>query len=251
MFEKYLKLIKILRKKCPWDRKQTVASSRRYILNEAYELDEALLTKDYQKITEELGDLIFTTLFVANILKEQKKINLKKIESFTVKKIIARHPHVFGNRKVRNVKEVLKRWEEIKNQESNTPMLKRIPRTLPALKRAQLIQERVARVGFDWEKKEEVLKKINEEIKELKSALQSKKKKAIEEELGDLFFALVNLTRHLELDAEDVLNKANKKFVKRFSQLEEYFKKQGKNLNQLSLKELDCVWEKLKKIDFK
>ncbi len=257
MFEKYLELIKILRKKCPWDRKQTVKSSRRYILNEAYELDEALLTRDYQKITEEIGDLIFTTLFVANILNEKKKIDFSEIESFTVKKIITRHPHVFSNHRVKNADEVLSRWEVIKTKESNIPMLERIPKTLPALRRAQLIQERVARVGFDWKKKEEVFKKIIEEIKELGSAMQTSNKKAIEEELGDLYFALVNLTRHLGLDAEEVLNKANKKFIDRFSKLEKHFKDQNKNLHQVTLKEMDQIWEKLKqgprkakKIDF-
>jgi MazG family protein len=246
MFEEYWRLIKILRKKCPWDRKQTVASSRQYILNEAYEFVDALTKKNLKAITEELGDLIFTTLFVANILVEKKKLKLKEVEKLTVKKIIARHPHVFGKRKVKNVKEVLSNWEAIKKEEAKTPMLARLPKTLPALMRAQLIQERVGRVGFDWSDKQEVFLKIEEEIYELKEALNKKTRKKIKEELGDLYFALVNLTRHLGLNAEEVLSLANEKFVKRFNKLEAYFKSRHKKLSDVSLSEMDRIWEKLK-----
>ncbi len=246
MFEQYLKLIKKLRQECPWDRKQTLSSSRPFILNEAYELEEAILEKNYEKITEELGDVIFTTMFVARILEEKKKISFKEIEKKTIKKLIARHPHIFGNVKVKNAQEVLKNWETIKRKNEKIPMLKRIPKNLPALKRAQMIQERVARVGFDWENKTDVYNKIIEEIKELRHALKSKNKSKIEEELGDLFFALVNLARHLKLDAELALHLSNKKFIDRFTKLEHQFHSQNKKLTDSTLTEMDKVWEQIK-----
>ncbi|MCX7786019.1 MAG: nucleoside triphosphate pyrophosphohydrolase [candidate division WOR-3 bacterium] len=246
MFEEYLKLIKKLRQECPWDKKQTLASSRAYILDEAYELEEAIRERNYEKISEEIGDLIYTTLFVCRILEEKKKVSLRKIEKKTIQKLILRHPHIFGNVKVKNAREVLTNWENIKRKEKDEPMLNRIPKSLPALKRAQLIQERVGRVGFDWKNKEDVYKKVMEEIKELKSALKSKKRLKIAEELGDLLFALVNFARHLGLDAEYCLSQANNKFIQRFHRLEKEFKSKNKNLPDVSLIEMDAVWEKIK-----
>jgi MazG family protein len=247
MFEQYIKLIKKLRKECPWDRKQTLSSSRPYIIDEAYELEEAIRERNYDKITEELGDLLYTTMFVVRILEEQKKTSFKIIEKNTIKKLISRHPHIFGNVKVKNAEEVLTNWEKIKRRNEDIPMLERIPKALPALKRAQMIQERVARVGFDWEDKEDVCRKIIEEIDELKEAIKEKKKKDIEEELGDLYFALVNLTRHLKIDAEHALTLANNKFIGRFNKLEQRFKDNKKNLRDATLAEMDIVWEELKK----
>ncbi len=246
MFEQYLKLIKKLRKECPWDKKQTLASSRAYILDEAYELEEVIREKNYDKITEEIGDLIYTTMFVARILEEQNKTSFKKIEDRLVKKLILRHPHIFGNIKVKNAQEVLTNWEKIKRKNEKTPMLQRIPKALPALKRAQMIQERVARVGFDWQNKDDVYKKIIEELKELNQAIKTKKKLDIEEELGDLLFALVNYARHLKIDAEYVLHSANNKFIDRFSKLEHDFYTRNKKLTDSTLQEMDKVWEQVK-----
>jgi XTP/dITP diphosphohydrolase len=247
MFEEYIKLIKRLRRECPWDRKQTLSSSRAYILDEAYELEEAILEKDYDKITEELGDLIYTTFFVVRILEEKKKTTFKVIENKTIKKLISRHPHIFGNVKVKNAQEVLTNWEKIKRKNEKIPMLERIPKSLPALKRAQMIQERVARVGFDWENKDDVYNKIIEEINELKGAFKSNKKAKVQEELGDLFFALVNLARHLKIDAELALHLGNKKFIDRFTKLEHQFHSQNKKLTDSTLAEMDKVWEEVKK----
>lgn len=247
MFEQYLKLIKKLRRECPWDKKQTLASSRAYILDEAYELEEVIREKNYEKITEEIGDLIYTTMFVARILEEQKKTSFKKIEQKTIKKLILRHPHIFSNVKVKNAQEVLTNWENIKRKNEKTPMLERIPKALPALKRAQMIQERVARVGFDWNNKDDVYKKIIEEIKEINQAIKTKKRKKIEEELGDLLFALVNYCRHLKIDAEYILHNANNKFIDRFTKLEYDFHSQNKKLKDSTLQEMDKVWEKIKK----
>lgn len=247
MFEQYLKLIKKLRRRCPWDRKQTLSSSRSLILNEAYELEEAIQEKNFDKIVEELGDVIFTTLFVAQILKEKKKISFNKIAQKTINKIILRHPHIFGNVKVKNVREVLANWEKIKKSNEKTPMLQRIPKALPALKRAQMIQERVARVGFDWENKSDVYKKIIEEIKELRTAIKRKRKNEIESEFGDLLFALVNFARHLHIDAEAALNQANKKFINRFTKLEKQLEHQNIKITDCTLAEMDKIWEQIKK----
>jgi XTP/dITP diphosphohydrolase len=246
MFEQYLKLIKKLRRECPWDKKQTLSSSRPYILDEAYELEEAIREKDYDKITEEIGDSIYTTMFVARILEEKNKTSFKKIEKQTIKKLISRHPHIFGNVKVKNAQEVLINWEKIKRENEKIPMLERIPKVLPALKRAQMIQERVARVGFDWENKQDVYKKIIEEIKELHQAIKTKKKNETEEELGDLLFALVNFARHLKIDAEHALNLGNAKFIDRFTKLEHQFHSQNKKLTESTLTEMDKVWEQIK-----
>ncbi len=247
MFEQYIKLIKKLRKDCPWDKKQTLSSSRPYILDEAYELEEAIQEKNYDKITEELGDLLYTTMFVIRILEEQKKTSFKAIEKKTIKKLISRHPHIFGNIKVKNAQEVLTNWERIKHKDEKIPMLERIPKSLPALKRAQMIQERVARVGFDWEEKEDVYRKIIEEINELKYEIKKRNKRKIQEELGDLFFALVNLARHLKIDAELSLHLANKKFIDRFTKLEHTFHSRNKKLLDSTLTEMDKVWEEIKK----
>lgn len=247
MFEEYLRLIKTLRKRCPWDRKQTLSSSRSYILDEAYELDQAIRERNYEKITEELGDVIFTTMFVARILEEKHLTNFRRIEKRTVKKLILRHPHVFGKIKVKNAQEVLVNWEQIKNQTEKTTIFERLPKALPALKKAQLIQERVARVGFDWDNKEAVVKKVFEEIKELQVELKRKHKQKMEEELGDLLFAIVNLARHLKIDSEDALQKANQKFIKRFIQLEKHFQKNNKKLSESTLQEMDKIWEQVKK----
>jgi MazG family protein len=246
MFEEYIKLIKKLRKECPWDRKQTIASTRPLVIDEAYELEEAVREKNYNKITEEIGDLLYTVFFLTRILEEKKKTSFKKIENTTMKKLIKRHPHIFGKVKVKTAAEVLTNWEKIKSKSEKQSMLNRIPKALPALKRAQMIQERVARVGFDWEDKEDVYRKIIEEIDELKEAIKEKKKQDVEEELGDLYFALVNLTRHLKIDAEHTLNLANNKFIGRFNKLEQRFKDKKRNLSDATLAEMDKVWEEIK-----
>jgi len=247
VFDEYIKLIKKLRKDCPWDRKQTIASTRPLIIDEAYELEEAVREKNYDKITEEIGDLLYTVFFLTSILAEKKKTSFKKIEDTTIKKLILRHPHIFGKVKVKTAAEVLTNWEKIKSKNDKKSMLSRIPKALPALKRAQMIQERVARVGFDWENKEDVYKKIIEEIAELKQAIKEKKKRNVEEELGDLYFALVNLTRHLKIDAEHALTLANNKFIGRFNKLEQKFKDNKQNLSDATLAEMDKVWEEIKK----
>ncbi|MEO0097718.1 MAG: nucleoside triphosphate pyrophosphohydrolase [candidate division WOR-3 bacterium] len=242
-----LKIVATLRKRCPWDRKQTLNKIKPLFINEVYELVDKINKKNFQGIEEELGDLLLLIVFASQLLKEKKKSNFLKVLTRLKKKIIYRHPHVFKNEKVKDVKEVLKNWESLKKKEKKTSIVDGIPKILPALHYAELIQDRVKRVGFDWKNKEDVLNKVEEEIKELKEAIRKKQKKEIENEIGDILFALVNFSRHLNLSAEESLKKACQKFIKRFKKLEKEFEKMGKDLKEASLKEMDEIWDKIKK----
>lgn len=249
MLNELIKVLKRLRRQCPWDRKQTLTTIRPLILAEAYELDAAIRNHNNDKITEELGDLLFLILFVARLLEEKKKTNLRKIINQVKAKLISRHPHVFKRLKVKEVYEVLSNWERIKQQEKKDSILAGVPRHLPALAKAQLVQERVKRVGFDWTNHQGVLEKIEEELTEVKKAAVNKTRKGLSEELGDLLFAVVNLTRHLEIDAETALNQSTDKFIKRFKQLEKNFAQNKRALTASSLTEMDEVWKQIKKCE--
>jgi MazG family protein len=253
MVHELIKVLKKLRRECPWDRKQTLQSVRPLIKSEVFELDSAIQEKNIDKIVEELGDLLFLLLFVARILEEKKKIRFSKITKRIKDKLVRRHPHVFKGVKVKNIAEILKNWERIKQKEKkgkNYSILASVPEGLPALPKAQLVQERVARVGFDFSDYKGVLKKVGEEVTELKKEIESRRKpvrlRRISEEFGDLLFSLVNLARHLDIDAESSLEKATNKFIKRFMALEKDFLKNKKDLIKSSLKEKDRVWERVK-----
>ncbi|MEO0071339.1 MAG: nucleoside triphosphate pyrophosphohydrolase [candidate division WOR-3 bacterium] len=251
MFEELLKVIRNLRQKCPWDRRQTISSSRPLLLNEVFELDEALRRNDKQAIQEELGDYLFIGLFLAHLLEEKKGIKLRNVVKGVVNKLKSRHPHIYGNLKVAGVDDVLKNWERIKGKR-RVSILDGLPRALPALQQAQLIQERCRRVGFDWSEPKEVLKKVEEEIAELKREIENRKRRTrnrVKEELGDLLFALVNLCRHLDVDAEGALKDANLKFQRRFRQIEAEFRQEGKEISSVSLREMDERWERVKRIE--
>ncbi|MDH5684575.1 MAG: nucleoside triphosphate pyrophosphohydrolase [candidate division WOR-3 bacterium] len=246
MLDELIKVLKRLRKECPWDRKQTLASVRPLITSEAFELDAAIREKNSQKIAEELGDLLFLILFVTRLLEEKKKANLPRIIKQVKNKLILRHPHVFKKVKVKDVHEVLSNWERIKQKEKKDSILAGVPKSLPALHKAQLVQERVKRVGFDWPNHKGVLEKIEEELTELKAEIKKQQKRKAQEEFGDLLFAIVNLTRHLDVDAEAALNQSTDKFIKRFKKLEKNFTKNKKDLTKSSLAEMDKVWEEVK-----
>jgi MazG family protein len=249
MFSELMEVIRLLRRRCPWDRKQTVASTRPLILNETYELDEALRECDKAAIAEELGDYLFMGLFLADVAGKELGITLEDSLKGIVAKLKQRHPHIYGTTKVRDAEEVLANWERIKRKHKKTGgLLSSIPVAMPALQQAQLIQERCRRVGFDWDKPEQVLDKVEEEIGELRQELgrgrQSRPR--IKEELGDLFLALVNLARHLDVDAEGTLKDANAKFRNRFRYVEEHFVARGRELGQVSLDEMEVAWQKAK-----
>jgi nucleoside triphosphate diphosphatase len=250
VFTELLEVVRLLCRRCPWDRKQTLASTRPMLLNETYELDDALRKRDRAAIMEELGDYLFMGLFLAEVAGKELGISLEDSLAGIVAKLKQRHPHIYGTAKVRGADDVLANWEMIKRKHKRSGgLLSSVPIALPALRQAQLVQERCRRVGFDWERPEQVLDKVEEEIGELRHELaQGRKSRArVKEELGDLLFALVNLARHLDVDAEGTLKDANAKFRGRFRRIEEHFAARGRELGQVSLDEMEAVWQKAKK----
>jgi MazG family protein len=231
-------LVKTLREKCPWDRSQTLDSLRNKVIEESYELVDAISGDDLKAITEEIGDVIFLALFLVRILEEEGRASLSGMVEAAVNKYRAKHPHVFQGAPLKNEHEVLEFWHKSKQD-----IFAGIPEILPALLAAKMIQERAAKLGFDWKTHAGPLEKVREEIAELEKSAAA----ARSEELGDLLFACVNLARHLEIDPEDALRNANRKFVRRFRKLLREFKDQGREINQAGLEEMDAVWDDIKK----
>ncbi len=237
---------------CPWDRKQTPETLKKYLLEEAYEVIEAIDSQDVQEICEEIGDLLFLLIFLAHIYEEKGAFSIKDMLRLCAEKMIRRHPHVFGQAAVACAEEVIAQWQKIKEEESRSKEKKRsavlgnLPRALPALQRAYRVGERASRVGFDWSSAIDIFPKLEEEILELKEALYSKDETRIKEEIGDLLFTVANISRKLNVNPEESLRQAVDKFVSRFIRMEEHFKAQGKDLREVSLEEMDQVWEKIK-----
>jgi tetrapyrrole methylase family protein/MazG family protein len=246
-------LIKILRAPdgCPWDRKQKQEDIGKYILEEAYEVIESLEAGDQQAIAEELGDLLFQILFLTEIGEESGAFSLNNIMAGTIEKMIRRHPHIFGDVKVNSVDEVKENWQQIKKNERRTKSSEEniftgIPRALPALKRAQKVTALAAVYGFDWQNTADVLEKLQEELSEFDAALTGNDQTEIEEELGDLFFTLVNLSRFVKVDSETALSKTTNKFLQRFAYITDQLADLGKTLEQTTMAEMDVLWEKAK-----
>jgi XTP/dITP diphosphohydrolase/tetrapyrrole methylase family protein/MazG family protein len=249
-FEKLCDIVAQLRAPggCPWDREQTPESILPQMIEEAYELAEAVRTNDTANFCEELGDVLLHVIMQAEIAREAGRFNIDDVLREISEKLVRRHPHVFGQSDARDSAAVLKQWEAIKREEKQTDQhyLAGLPAALPALMRAQKAQKKVARVNFDWDKIEDVVAKVDEELGETKAALQSQDRPSIENEIGDLFFAVVNLARKCELDAESALQAASDKFVARFNRLEDELQARGKRLGQADLAELDAIWNELK-----
>ena len=249
-FQELLKIMETLRseKGCPWDKEQTRESLKPYIVEEAYELIEAIDESDPEKIKEELGDLLFQIVFQCQLAKENNDFTISDVIEKVSKKMISRHPHVFGGADYRTADEVLAHWEEQKKLEGKLreSILEGVPKTLPSLLRAHRLQKRVAQVGFDWEKVEDVLMKLDEEMKEFREAFQTKKQGEMEEELGDMLFMLVNISRFIGVNPEDALRKTIRKFISRFSFIETNAAKQGKKLSDMTLSEMDSLWDEAK-----
>ncbi len=247
-FARLVEIMKRLRKECPWDRKQTPESLRQYVLEEAYEVVEAIDQQDWEELKKELGDLLLQIVFQAEIAQEENRFTLEEVIRGINEKLIRRHPHVFGNVQVKDAQEVKENWEQIKvEQENRESLLEGVPRHLSALLRAQRLQDKAAQVGFDWEDVQGVLEKIKEEIQELEHSLQQKKQAEIEEELGDLLFSLVNLARFQGVNAEDALRGTIRKFEDRFRYIERELSRQNKTVYDSSLSEMDRLWEEAKK----
>jgi len=233
---------------CPWDREQTRASLKKYLLEESYEALEALDKDDPAEIKEELGDLLFQIVFQCQIAEERGEFTMEDVIAKIVSKMVGRHPHVFGNAEFETAQEVVKQWEERKREEGKNreSILEGIPKELPALLKAHRIQSRAARVGFDWERIDDVMVKLDEEVEEFKKALQNEAPENIEDEFGDLFFTLVNISRFVGVDPEDALRKTIKKFMARFHYIEMKASSSGKKLSDMALEELDALWEEAK-----
>ena len=238
-----------LRKECPWDREQTHDSIKGATLEETYEVLEAIDLKDYEELKAELGDLLLHIVFHSVIADENKNFNINDVIDSISDKLIRRHPHVFGDTKVKDTKEILKNWEEIKLSEGRDSVLEGVPKNLPSLARAYRLQEKASKVGFDWEKKEDVWKKVIEEIEEMHEQERDGTFEEFEKEMGDVFFALTNYARFLGVNPENALRRTNEKFISRFSYVEKKIKESGKNLSDSTLAEMDKYWEESKRFD--
>ena len=237
---------------CPWDRKQTPKDVKNYLTEELYELLEAIDTKDTQLIIEETGDILFMLFFLVNLFEEKEEFSLADALHSSKEKMIHRHPHVFGDTNVSSAEEVKDNWQKLKLKEGKKPkksFLDGIQKNLPALSYANSITLKASQTGFDWESPEEVFKKVKEEISELEKEISLDNKEKIKEEIGDVIFSLVNLSRHLEIEPEQALRKTNQKFKARFEHIEKTLTSQGSSLKSASLEEMDRIWEESKKLE--
>lgn len=236
-----------LREQCPWDRKQTIHTLRSMTIEETYELADAIDANDWKGIKEELGDMMLHILFYSKIGAEQQQFVLQEVIDGIAAKLIHRHPHIYGDVKVNDAEDVKRNWEQIKMKEGKKSVLSGVPQSLPAVVKATRIQEKAKQVGFEWDNREDVWKKVQEETGELLEAVQSEKKEAIEEEFGDLLFSLINYARFLQVDAEAALEQTNKKFMYRFQEMEKMAAEKGLQLANMSLEAMDELWNEIKK----
>jgi len=235
-----------LREQCPWDRKQTIQTLRSMTIEETYELADAITESDWKGIKEELGDLLLHIVFYAKIGKEQGHFTLDDVITGINEKLVARHPHIYGDVKVENEEDVKRNWEKLKLKEGKKSVLSGVPRSLPATVKAMRLQEKAKQVGFEWEVKEQVWEKVEEETRELHEAVENGDKDKIEDEFGDLVFSLVNYARFLHIDAENALERTNKKFISRFTEMEQKALAAGRNLDDMTLEEMDAIWNAIK-----
>ena len=245
-FGRLLDIMDELREKCPWDKKQTFESLRQLTIEETYELGDAILEGNLLEIKKELGDLLLHIVFYSKLGSEEEAFDIADVAHNISEKLIYRHPHVYGNIKVKNEEDVKKNWEALKLKEGNNSVLEGVPKGQPSLVKAQRIQEKAAGVGFEWESKEQVWSKFKEEITEFKVEVSKGNIKRSEEELGDIFFSLINYARFLKIDSDTALERANKKFIKRFNFIEAKAKKMDKSLYKMSLKEMENLWKEAK-----
>jgi len=248
-FGRLLDIMDELRLKCPWDKKQTFESLRHLTIEETYELGDAILDNDLPEIKKELGDLLLHLVFYAKIGSETNDFDIADVANSISEKLIHRHPHIYGDVVVKDEEEVKQNWENLKLKEGKTSVLEGVPKALPAMVKASRIQEKVAGVGFDWEKPEQVWEKVQEELNELNAELVKGNTDAIESEFGDVLFSLINYARFIKVNPENALERTNKKFISRFQFLENEAKKINKSLHDMSLDEMDVFWNEAKKLD--
>lgn len=246
--DRLLTIMDELREECPWDRKQTLESLRHLTIEETYELGDAILDKDMEEIPKELGDLLLHIVFYAKIGSETGDWDIASVANGICDKLVSRHPHIYGDVEVANEDEVKANWEALKLKEGKKSVLEGVPKSLPALVKSSRIQDKVAGVGFDWERPEQVKEKLEEELAELAVEVEKGDIDAVEAEFGDVLFSLVNYGKHLGVNPEDALERTNKKFIKRFQYLESKAKELGKDLNDMTLAEMDVFWNEAKKL---
>ena len=246
-FSRLVKIMDDLREKCPWDKKQTIHTLRQLTIEETYELADAITENDWKGIKEELGDLLLHIVFYAKIGQEENQFSLEESINGVCEKLIARHPHIYGDVKVNGDEDVKKNWEKLKLKEGKTSVLSGVPKSLPSMVKAMRLQEKAKQVGFEWDNKEQVWDKVEEEKQELFEAIESGDSNRIEDELGDVFFSLVNFARFLQVDADNALERTNKKFIDRFTKMEAEALKSGQHLHDMSLTEMDAIWNNIKK----
>ena len=250
-YGRFLDVLDELREKCPWDRKQTNQSLRPNTIEECFELCDALIADDTQNICKELGDVLLHVAFYAKIASEKEQFDMKDVCDRLCEKLIYRHPHVFGDAVAETAGEVCKNWEQLKmtEKDGNKSLLSGVPNSMPSLIKAYRMQEKAANVGFDWDNKEDVWAKVHEEVDELQAEMQSGDKDKMEKEFGDLLFSLVNVARHYGINPDNALEMTNAKFRNRFGYVEEHSIKQGRNLKDMSLEEMDALWNEAKRCE--
>ena len=245
-FGKLIAIMDDLREKCPWDKKQTIHSLRQQSIEELYELADAISDEDWQGIKEELGDLFLHLVFYAKIGQEQGQFSLEEVLQGINEKLIRRHPHVYGEVKLDDADAVKRNWEQLKLQEGKKSVLSGVPKALPATVKAMRLQEKAKQVGFEWDTREQVWEKVEEEILELKEAVAAGNQDHVEDEFGDVVFSLINYARFLQVDAEHALARTNQKFIRRFTQMEELALAKGLQLKDMNLVEMDALWNEIK-----
>ena len=247
-FDRLLTIMDELREQCPWDKKQTMETLRHLTIEETYELGDAILDKDLEEVKKELGDVLLHIVFYSEIGSETNDFDIADVCNSICEKLIHRHPHIYSDVKVENEDDVKRNWENLKLKEGKTSVLEGVPNSLPALVKANRIQEKVAGVGFDWEKPEQVWEKVEEELSEFKVEVEKGDDNAMESEFGDVLFSMVNYARFLNINPENALERTNKKFTKRFEYLEEKAKSINKPLKEMTLAEMDVFWEEAKRL---
>lgn len=247
-FDRLLTIMDELRAQCPWDKKQTMQTLRHLTIEETYELGDAILDNDLEEVKKELGDVLLHIVFYAKIGSETNDFDIADVCNDICEKLINRHPHIYGDVKVNDEEDVKRNWENIKLKEGKKSVLEGVPNGLPALVKANRIQDKVSGVGFDWEKPEQVWQKVQEELAELQEEVQQGNAERMEAEFGDVLFSMVNYARFLEINPENALERTNKKFIKRFQYLEGKAKEKGKTLKEMTLTEMDVFWNEAKQL---
>ncbi len=247
-FDRLLTIMDELREQCPWDKKQTMESLRHLTIEETYELGDAILDNDLDEVKKELGDVLLHIVFYSKIGSETRSFDIADVCNSISDKLINRHPHIYGDVEVENEDDVKRNWENLKLKEGKKSVLEGVPKSLPAVVKANRIQDKVAGVGFDWEKPEQVFEKVKEELNELQLEINTENHDAMESEFGDVLFSMINYARFLKINPENALERTNKKFIKRFQYLEKQSKLIDKELKDMSLEEMDVFWEESKKL---